>query len=197
MPLLDASFDKQQPGMRHYLKLASSGQLTASESSVPPPLSGKRSNVPTYLSVGVEVARRLSPVLLQLIGIGAKPLVLVHAHPVGDVEVTGVEPGLARGEHALDELLLAAREVTNVVAVTAQVLQTNRWAQNPRTEACAQGMWQGRLAKRIERKFNQANTVWRQMPRALYSNREMKQQETQPHKHDKDQNNVTNFIMEK
>ncbi len=48
------------------------------------------------LPVGVEVAGRRSPILLQVLRVRGELVVLVGAHAVGDVQLGGVDARLAR-----------------------------------------------------------------------------------------------------
>mmetsp|Transcript_17534 Transcript_17534/g.48843 ORF Transcript_17534/g.48843 Transcript_17534/m.48843 type:complete len:660 (+) Transcript_17534:2749-4728(+) len=75
------------------------------------------------LTVGVQLPRGLAPVLLQVFRVLAQPLVLIHLHAVGDVEVCGVEAGLLVLQHALDQVTLVVGDITHIVALCLQLLQ--------------------------------------------------------------------------
>ena len=92
-------------------------------------------------AVRVEVARGLPPVLLERLGVGAQPLVLVDGHAVGHVHVGRVVPSLGVVEDRLHQRLRGGRRsavglrgegrhverrVADVVAVPAEVLEDFR-----------------------------------------------------------------------
>ena len=78
---------EQQP---HRVALVAEGRLHSNKDV--PELRPEDEQV---LAVGVEVARRRAPVLVEVVLVGAEPLVLLHGHPVDDVQS---RPVLFEGE---------------------------------------------------------------------------------------------------
>ncbi len=74
------------------------------------------------LAVGVKLAGRLAPVLLELTGIGGKVLVLVDGHPVLNIQVGAANAGLLVVENSIHEALGCGGPLADVVALTLELL---------------------------------------------------------------------------
>ena len=68
-------------------------------------------------AVGVEVAGGLAPVLLEPFGIGGEPLVLLHAHAVGNGELRGAGEGFRIAQHGFHQGLRRAGHVVDGIAL--------------------------------------------------------------------------------